>query len=149
MIAPGERGGRVKGGASRTAMFASRAEAWRAARGFVERFCAEAGVARATCLRANLVIEELFVNTVRHGQRGGSDAPVWITLALRGARVAVDYEDSAPPFNPFGRPPGELRAPTPHGHVEGGLGVILANALASSVDYAYVFGRNRIRLEIA
>jgi len=129
-------------------MFPSRAEAWRAVRGFVEAFCSEAGVARETCLRANLVIEELFVNTVKHGQRGGSDAPVWITLALRGGHVAVVYEDNAPPFNPFGRPPDELRVPPPDAHVAGGLGVILANALAASVDYAYVFGRNRIRLEI-
>jgi len=129
-------------------MFPSRAEAWRAVRGFVEAFCGEAGVARETCLRANLVIEELFVNTVKHGHRGAVEAPVWITLALRGDRVAVEYEDHAAPFNPFGRPPDELRVPPPHAHVEGGLGVILANALAASVDYAYVFGRNRIRLEI-
>ena len=129
-------------------MFPSRAEAWRAVRGFVEGFCGEAGVARETCLRANLVIEELFVNTVKHGQRGGGEAPVWITLALRGDRVAVQYEDNAPPFNPFGRAPDELRVAPPHGRVEGGLGVILANALAASADYAYLFGRNRIRFEI-
>ena len=32
---------------------------------------------------------------------------------------------------------------------EGGLGVVLANALAASADYAYLFGRNRITLEVA
>ena len=32
---------------------------------------------------------------------------------------------------------------------EGGLGVILAHGLTSSADYAYVFGRNRIRLKLA
>ena len=129
-------------------MFQSRPESWRKARAFIEDFGKGAGLARDSTLRANLVIEELFVNTVKHGHRGGSDAVVWITLALRGDRVAVDYEDHAAPFNPFGRPPDELRVPPPHAHVEGGLGVILANALAASVDYAYVFGRNRIRLEI-
>ncbi|HET7401714.1 MAG TPA: ATP-binding protein [Usitatibacter sp.] len=129
-------------------MFPSRTEAWRAVRGFVEAFCGEAGVARETCLRANLVIEELFVNTVKHGLRGGSDAPVWLTLELRGDRVAVHYEDNAPPFNPFGRAPDELRAAPAHAQAEGGLGVILANSLAASADYAYLFGRNRIRFEI-
>ena len=29
------------------------------------------------------------------------------------------------------------------------LGVILAHGLTSSTDYAYVFGRNRIRLKLA
>ena len=138
----------MKGDVGRTAMFPSRTEAWRAARGFVEAFCAQAGVRRETCLRANLVIEELFMNTVNHGHRGGSDAPVWITLALAGERVAVLYEDIGAPFNPFGRPPGELAVLPPHERV-GGLGVILANALAASADYAYAFGRNRIRLVIA
>jgi hypothetical protein len=31
---------------------------------------------------------------------------------------------------------------------EGGLGVILAHGLTASADYAYVFGRNRIRLTL-
>ena len=29
---------------------------------------------------------------------------------------------------------------------EGGLGVLLAHGLTASADYAYLFGRNRIRL---
>ena len=32
---------------------------------------------------------------------------------------------------------------------EGGLGVLLAHGLSSSTDYAYIFGRNRIRLTLA
>jgi hypothetical protein len=31
---------------------------------------------------------------------------------------------------------------------EGGLGVILAHGLTASADYAYVYGRNRIRLTL-
>lgn len=134
---------------TRTAMFPSRPEAWKAARAFVERFAREARLGREHGLRTNLVVEELFMNTVRHGHRGGSDAPVWITLEGDQGRVRLVYEDDAPPFNPFGRPTRELvRALADEGR-EGGLGVILAHALTASADYAYVFGRNRISLEVS
>lgn len=134
---------------TRMGMFPSRYEAWRTARAFIERFCGEAGVARETCLRTNLVAEELFLNTVKHGHRGGSDAPVWITLSGDSAQVALVFEDNAPPFNPFGRPTQELLQARKHAGSEGGLGVILAHGLTASADYAYLFGRNRIRLTIA
>ena len=76
---------------------------------FLEDFCADSGVSRTSCLRLNLVLEELFTNTVHHGHRGDSDAPVWLTLASLQRRVAVTYEDTAPPFNPYARvrEPGE------------------------------------------
>ena len=55
-------------------MFPSRQEAWKAARAFVERFAREAGLERAKGLRTNRVVEELSMNAVRDGHRGGSDA---------------------------------------------------------------------------
>jgi anti-sigma regulatory factor (Ser/Thr protein kinase) len=129
-------------------MFPSRQQAWKSARAFVERFSRDAGLDRGQGLRTNLVVEELFMNTIQHGHRGGSDAPVWITLQGGPGRVQLVYEDDAPPFNPFGRPMPELKE-LAASRREGGLGVVLTHALTASADYAYVFGRNRIRLEIA
>jgi serine/threonine-protein kinase RsbW len=130
-------------------MFPSRKDAWKAARDFVERFTKAAGLDREKGLRTNLVVEELFMNTVQHGHRGGSDAPVWITLEGDGGHVRLVYEDNAPPFNPFGRSPRAIARMLAHERREGGLGVVLAHALTASADYAYLFGRNRISLEIA
>ena len=135
---------------TRTGKFASRPEAWKAALAFVERFCGESGIEREICLKTHLVVEELFTNTVRHGHGGGSDAPVWITLEGRGPKVRLVYEDSGPPFNPFARRPTREQARAiAEAQREGGLGVILAHALAASSDYAYLFGRNRISFEVA
>jgi len=128
------------------AMFPSRLQAWRKARVFVEDFCNGAGVPRDTLLKANLVIEELFLNTVKHGHRGGADAPIWITLEAEDGRISLAYEDCAPPFNPFSSATREMLEALADSRREGGLGVLLANALIASVDYSYVFGRNRIRL---
>lgn len=134
---------------TRMAMFASRLAAWRDARAFVESFCTGAGIARERSLKANLVLEELFLNSVKHGHGGGSDAPLWITLALRGERLEITFEDPAPAFNPFARASGEMLAALAPARREGGLGLLLAQGLAASSEYAYLYGRNRIRLTLA
>jgi serine/threonine-protein kinase RsbW len=130
---------------SRTTMFPASLEQLNPLRAFLEGFCAQAGIEREACLRLNLLLEELFTNTVRHGHRGNCDAPVWICLAAESdRRVTMTYEDTAPPFNPYARSSpdttqeiGKLR----------GRGVLLLQRLAASGDYAYLYGRNRIRLE--
>jgi len=125
-------------------MFLARLSELRAIATFVEAFCAQSGVARDRCLRLNVVLEELFINTVRHGHRGECDAPVWVSVCAQPAQVELTYEDTAGPFNPLAytaRPgrPGKI----------GGLGVLLTRELSAAREYAYLFGRNRIRLALA
>ena len=134
---------------TRMAMFPSRAHEWTRARAVIEEVCGAAGLPREACLRANLVVEELFTNTVKHGHAGGSDLPVWIMLAAEAGRVALTYEDFAPPFNPFAPGRREMLEALAESRREGGLGLILAQGLASQAEYAYVFGRNRLRFAIA
>lgn len=131
-------------------MFPARLQGLRAIRSFVERFCEAAGISREPCLRLNLVLEELFTNTVRHGHRKDCDAPVWVTLVRVSDAVGVVYEDTAPPFNPYARLPHSHIAPASTLELRklGGLGVLLTRELAASRDYTYIFGRNRIRLSL-
>jgi anti-sigma regulatory factor (Ser/Thr protein kinase) len=130
-------------------MIVARLEKMRVLRAFLEEFCAAAGVGEHSRLRLNLVLEELFTNTVRHGHGGDSNAPVWVGLVRKGQEVLLTYEDSAPPFNPYAR----LPAASPDTSLEmrklGGLGVLLTKEMTASRDYAYLFGRNRIRLALA
>ena len=134
---------------SRAAMFPARFGALSRVNAFLEDFCREAAIGREQCLRVNLVLEELFTNTVRHGHRGDCDAPVWVFLVHGPTGLHVTYEDTAPSFNPYARP----SAAAPDTSIEerkvGGLGVYVTRELASAWDYAYVFGRNRIELTLA
>lgn len=133
----------------RAAQFLARLDQLRPLQGFLEAFCVESGLSRTAYLRLNLVLEELFTNTVKHGHRGDCDAPVWIAVSYAGDTLSVTYEDKAPPFNPYGR----LGEKVVDGSISmrkiGGLGVLLTKELAASRDYAYLFGRNRIRLTLA
>ena len=129
------------------ATFPARAVELRRIGTFLNDFCTRQGIGREHCLRLNLVVEELFTNTVRHGHRGDSDSPVWLSVDAGPTAVRVVYEDIAPPFNPYA-----LLASAPDVTLSlrrvGGLGVLLTRELASSRDYAYLFGRNRIRLTL-
>ena len=137
---------------ARTEQFLARLDQLRLARAFVERFCEEYALPRDACLRLNLVVEELFTNTVRHGHRGDCDAPVWVGLSRCDDIVQLVYEDKAPPFNPYSAiVEASVRVPETSVNMRriGGLGVLLTKELAKTRDYAYVFGRNRIRLTLA
>lgn len=134
---------------ARVGQFLARLDQLRPMQAFLEGFCAESGLPRTACLRLNLVVEELFTNTVKHGHRGDCDAPVWVLVSRCGDRLLLVYEDKAPPFNPYAH----LREVAPDMTLEmrkiGGLGVLLTKGLAASRDYAYLFGRNRIQLTLA
>ena len=117
-----------------------------ALRAFLEAFCAAAAVGRNGCLRLNLVLEELFTNTVRHGHGGDCDAPIWLSVAEgEERRVTVSYEDTARPFNPFARasPDTTQEIRKLEGH-----GLLLLHTLSVAPDYAYLYGRNRIGLTV-
>lgn len=130
-------------------MFPARLEQLEPMRLFLESFCSQAGLARESCLRLNLVLEELFTNTVLHGHGGDCDAPVWVNVASGAdAGVRVSYEDTAPPFNPYGRLPDRSPDTTLERRNLGGLGVLLTRRLSASRDYAYLHGRNCIRLAL-
>lgn len=133
---------------SRVAQFLARLDQLRPMQAFLEAFCAETALPRPDCLRLNLVLEELFTNTVKHGHRGDCDAPVWIGLSRNGDAVQVVYEDKAPPFNPYAHLPEDAPDTTLELRKVGGLGVLLTKQLAASRDYTYLFGRNRIRLTL-
>lgn len=129
---------------ARSAMFPARLGELRHLTAFLEGFCSAQAIERSRCLRLNVVLEELFVNSIQHGYGGDSDAPIWITLDAHPQAVQITYEDTAPPFNPFAYlPRSDVR------HKVGGLGVLLTRELAEGRDYGYFFGRNRVRLSLS
>jgi serine/threonine-protein kinase RsbW len=112
----------------------------------VESFCGECGVGSGDALRLSLIVEELFTNTVTHGYRGDSDAPVRIALAVNASEVELSYEDAAPPFDPLEhvrRSTVDLAGDAPERRV-GQLGIALVTSMAARIRYARDDGWNRI-----
>jgi anti-sigma regulatory factor (Ser/Thr protein kinase) len=105
-------------------------------------------VPRKACLRLTLLVEELFTNTVVHGHGTDCEAPVDLGFAIKPGSIALTYEDTARPYDPFAR----VRVPDDSLGVEerpvGGLGVALVAAIAERVEYTRAEGKNRISLVI-
>lgn len=113
---------------------------------FVESFCVLHRIARADVLRLTLIVEELFTNSVEHGYRGESDAPIHVTLSADIGEVELLYEDVASQYDPLSRLSGS--PPDPGVALEsrsiGGLGIGLVRQLTRSARYVYEDGRNRL-----
>lgn len=113
---------------------------------FIGAVCAGAGVPRKTCLRLTLLVEELFTNTVVHGHGRDTEAPIHLTVDVGVESIALTYEDTAPPHDPFAKVPVPDEAAGVEERPVGGLGVVLIAAMAGRVQYTYAGGRNRISL---
>jgi len=115
---------------------------------FIAEIGAAAALAPDLCLKLTLLVEELFVNTVTHGYGHDSEEPVSIAVEVRPGRVALSYEDTAPPYDPFETvtPPDE--SASVEDRLVGGLGVLLVSALAKDAEYQRGDGKNHIRLVV-
>ena len=118
-------------------------------RKFVEDAGGAAGLKREESLKLLLIVEELFTNTVMHGYGGESDAPVWIALEPGANRLALSYEDEAPPHDPLSSFTPMKTSVLLNEQPVGGLGVKLIRKLATDFNYRRERDRNCIRLTFA
>src|SRR5215470_16153562 len=118
-------------------VFPARLSALPATAAFIAETGARAGVSADLCRKLTLLVEELFTNTVVHGHRGDTDEPVRVGLETEPGWVALTYEDTAAPHNPFAT----VQRPDDTTDVDdrpvGGLGVLLVATLARDVEYRY------------
>lgn len=126
--------------------FAARLEVLPQAQAYVAGALRGAGLGPERVGCAELILEELFRNSVLHGYAGVADGAVW--LRVDGGSFA--FEDAAAPFNPLREAP--PAAPVAGLSVDdqpvGGVGLLLIRGLGRAVSYARVAGRNRIVVDL-
>ena len=125
--------------------FSARMDNLDAAMAFVQAFCAEHLVASDDGLRLQLVVEELFTNTVTHGHGGDSDSPVVVELAVEADGLGLRFTDWAPAFDPTFVV--AIKSAVPE--QVGGAGLRLLASLAREMAYARIDGANRLTLTLA
>lgn len=92
--------------------------------------------------RLQLCLEELFANSIHHGYRGESDAPIRLKLDRSPERVRLTYADRAPAFNLLH----VARLPADSERL-GGVGLNLIRALTNRIQYQHEAGWNITTLE--
>lgn len=92
--------------------------------------------------RLQLVLEELFSNSIDHGYRGESDDLIGVGLRSTGETITLHYRDWAPAFNPARR---AQRRPIEN--QVGGLGINLILGMASAVRYQRLGDSNLLEID--
>ncbi len=85
---------------------------------------------RDLSLTAELVLEEVVTNIIRHGYGGGS-GPIELILEVEQAGIGLTIRDQSPPFDPLDVEEPEIRM------LEGKRGLPLVQRLTSSARYEY------------
>jgi anti-sigma regulatory factor (Ser/Thr protein kinase) len=111
----------------------------------IGRFCAAHSLGEQVAFDLNLVLEELFVNTVRHGGCEGMDQAARVRLR-RGELVEVEFSDRGRPFNPTLTAAPDLDAPLDE-RSGGGLGIHLVRQIMRDLEYSRVNEWNRLTMK--
>ena len=97
----------------------------------------------------DLVLEEIFMNIVRHSYADGVCGMVSVTYSVSGpGELVVEFGDQGVEFNPLVASPPELAPDLAHRRA-GGLGVFLVKEFADSLSYRREKGWNRLTLGIS
>ena len=80
--------------------------------------------------RLQMVLEELFTNTIRHGLASEGDTPIQVSLDRHGYGVTLRYSDRGSPFDPS-----RQGAPAAAENPLGGLGIPLICGLSKAIRY--------------
>ena len=92
-----------------------------------------------------LILEELAMNVINYGNRGGTE-PIEIRLAAEGGVIILEISDVGKPFDPLrDAPPPDLTSPLEERPI-GGLGLYLVRTLMDEVHYRWEDGANHLRL---
>ncbi len=112
----------------------------------VSRTCRKVKVAVMTILKIELLLEELFINSIGHGKEDSSKEFIWIHLEQQEDMLLITYADAAPPYNPLntGRYSPEEASNTLEENQLTEVGLILIRNSPFDLSYAYENGRNQI-----
>jgi anti-sigma regulatory factor (Ser/Thr protein kinase) len=114
-------------------------------RHLVGTFAVLAGLPAREAGRLELVLEELFVNAVRHGYGGECERLIGATLRRDADSIFLRFEDEAPPFDPLSAAAPEFGA-DPDARSVGGLGIHIARTWTLRLEYRREGGQNVVEL---
>jgi len=111
-----------------------------------EARCRRAGLPDSLAFKAQVVLEELFVNIFKHAYPG-RDGPVEITLEAEKTGLFICVADQGPAFDPLACETPDLEKRFAGG-VPGGAGLILLRSMARDLRYARRDDRNVLEMRI-
>ncbi|WP_419924840.1 ATP-binding protein [Candidatus Poriferisocius sp.] len=98
-------------------------------------------------MRANLILEELVLNTLTHGDTSGL-TEVDLELECEDLALTIGLVDDGSPFNPLtDAPEPDVTLPLAERPI-GGLGVYLVTTMGEELEYRRENNRNHLKLVV-
>lgn len=110
----------------------------------LKEFSASSALDAAASQAAELALDELLSNIIRHGQLGPGGG-ITLEMDTRDDTLRIRISDDGIPFNPFDRPAPDLDLPLEE-REPGGLGIHLVRNFMDEWGYEYRDQRNVVTL---
>ena len=107
------------------------------------------GLATSLTFTLELILEELFLNTVHYGIRDTVDSHVYLSVHATSEAVRLIYEDYGIAYDPFTAVDRSVLDEEKDARRVGGLGILLVEGLATTAHYTRIDDHNRIELSFA
>jgi len=111
---------------------------------FVGEASDEAGFDQRTRYGCQLAVGEACENIIMHGYGGEGRGNILVTTESSAGEISVELRDTAPPFNPAGKPP-ELDL-DPENPQVGGVGLVIIHRVMDEIYYSRDGDRNCLTL---
>lgn len=92
-----------------------------------------------------LVIEELVINTVKHGFKDKKDGMIKVCAAYSDPELKIEIRDNGVPFNPLGVRRPDTLSPLDE-REPGGLGIFLVKKMTERIKYSYENHHNILKI---
>ncbi|MGN0814913.1 MAG: SpoIIE family protein phosphatase [Candidatus Coproplasma sp.] len=110
-----------------------------AAMAFVRKKISEQGIGEKSANRLQIAVDEILTNIVSYS--GASRAE--ISVATDGQSITLTFGDDGTPYDPTKAEEPDVTLSAEERNI-GGLGIFMVKKMASSVEYGYVDGKNRL-----
>jgi serine/threonine-protein kinase RsbW len=111
-----------------------------------EDVCRQAGLPDSLAFKAQVVLEELFVNIFKHAYQD-RDGSVEIALNAEDSALFLRVADQGPAFDPLTKETPDLQKRFADG-IPGGAGLILLRSMARGLRYTRKDERNIVEMRI-
>jgi anti-sigma regulatory factor (Ser/Thr protein kinase) len=110
----------------------------------LNRFLKRYAIPPNAIYNADLVLEEMVGNIIRHGKATGK---IGVSVRIGSEGLLITIKDNGPPFDPTKFPDPEI----PHNAAKapvGGLGIHMVRSVTTEMRYQRIGDRNRLEIRI-